>query len=872
MPKTFSKEMVAQIDALQVAKLPQSLNASALQAAQPQGVQAIAPALLADLSLIQLIDPNAAAVLAQVGQSSAGVPRNQVKAPICRLPELSDAVLFDDPADPAKSYYLPRYRLATRSVSGAEQYAASLEQRAQGWALTLFLAKYAAPELGDAARSAAELKHTTAVLLRYRPLGASTTTRELIFQEVSAAGAELRAALLVGSLAERDELIAALSRVESQAQLVVRRAAQVALPVPAAGAALGGGELALQNVTASSSVALSRAIAGGQVSVVGTMARRPPIDDLEPPSRLGKRLPIDTPPIIVRPPVVVKPPRPSLAKPQITVRPEEEYEVGSKRWQRYTVSVTNTNAFPDELFAPAPDLPPCGNNTSAARTWVNIHASDGRYLYGFCALGKADDLRRLWFAVEAGQAPPPAVYVVLNDRRFNISAASDHVAVTPPPPIPRFRELLGVLDSVTQPFFFNRDDHSYIFRGAGAGSAPAGGLTPWTISWGDATFTYYQDAARPRLFFYLPDCLKLARRPEAPYKPFMSLRVTPPATQDGDATVTFTYVALPWVDAERLAAAAAELSRRAPQLAGAAPELQPLTTSAVRFVLERPKAVGSTSEERPLASANVLRSALCDTLTMSDRDFQPIFDALMGQGTALFHGKLIVDMGGLPAEEVPFHARLDDTAGGAMLGYAAAEAPGGLQVTLTNAIESPLRFDDLAATLSRGGGPQQPALIQGLSLPVARLEPGAQLSFTVTRESGVPGAGALAARFDTSRVRAIPDAEAVLDAILDQSQLEYYRTVTVVATAGQFAAPAGKPEEQIAEILVDFEEGDYVRLTAAALEGRARVNHPFADVILRRPITSTYTYRVTLLYADGRQKTGNPRQRNEELFFVEVER
>jgi hypothetical protein len=861
MPKRRTEDMLQQITVLERARPTTVLSTASVA---PQGVQMIMPALLADLQAIQLVDPEAARALAQVGGRDGGLPRERVSAPICRQPEMTDAALFEDPADPTRTYYLPRYRLATRSVSGAEQYAAAVEQRAQGWALTLFLTKYAAPELDPAAEAARELSHEVGVLMRYKPLGAGATTRELAFQELSQAGAELRVALSVGSLAERDELIYALSEPAAQAELLVRRAARVALPVEQRGALLGGGEvLFAKPVTAASSIALSRALAQGQADAVEVTARRslivPDASD-----------PWQTPPILPRRPT--RPPRPSLPKPQIEVRAGEEYEAGGRRWVRYTVSVTNAEAFGDELFAAAPDLAPCGKNTNAARTWVNIHAADGRYLYGFCALSSAASLRQLWFAVEAGQSPPPAVYIVLNDRRANLSVSSNHAPVAPPPPVARFREILGVVDSVVRPFYFNRADHAYIFRGVGAGGAPAGGLTPWPVRWGEQVFNYYQDAARPHLFFYLPDRFRLARRPEPPYRPFMSVHVTPPAALDGDAIVTFTYVAVPWVDADRLAAAAAELSRKVPQLAGAPPELQPLSTSAVRYILNRPQAIGAAQEERPLASAGVLRSVLCDTLTMPDRDFQPIFDALMGQGTALFHGKLVVELGGLPAEEIPFVARLDDMAGGAMLDYAAAETPGGLQVTLTNAIESPLRIDDLAATLGRGGGPQHPAVTQGLSLPVARLEPGQPIAFSVTREGGVPGEGALVARFDTDAVRAIPDPEAILGRILDDSQLEYYRMVTVVAAEGHFAAPPDRPDDQIVEILVDFEEGDFARLSAGAREARARVNHPFADVILRKPITSQYTYRVTLLYKNGRQTTSSPRQRSEELFFVEVER
>ncbi|NTU81931.1 MAG: hypothetical protein HGA45_21560 [Chloroflexales bacterium] len=882
MPRLSAEAKLDQVAVLQAVRPAVVTGVSAAQIAadkadaQPRGVQKITPAIFLDLKEIHLLDPAVASALAQISPGDPGLPRERVSAPICQLPELTDTALFEDPADAARTFYLPRYRLATRSVSGAVQYAAVLEQRAQGWALTLFLAKYPAPELGAAAQSARELSHAVGVLLRYRPLGGGATTRELAFQESSQAGAELRASLSVGSLPELDELTYALSEPAAQAQLVVRRAVRVALPLPAAGPVLGGGEAMLtRSVSASSSLAFSKALALNEASVVSTMARRIDLvnDAIVQPDRpVRVARPVITPPIVVLP----LPVAPALPAPRIEVRPEEEYEAGSKRWVRYSVSVANADAYDDELFAPAADLPPCGNNTNASRTWVNIHASDGRYLYGFCALGAAANLRKLWFAVEAGQSPPPAVYIVLNDRRLKRTVSSNHAPVSPPPPVPRFRELNGVVDCVLQPFYFNRADHAYIFRGAGAGGAPAGGLTPWPVRWGDRpgdpVFNYYQDAARPHLFFYLPERFRLARRPETPYKPFMSVRVAAAPTPDADATVTFTYVAVPWADTNRLAAAAAELSKKVPQLAGAPPELQPLITSAVRFILDRPKAVGSVSEERPLASASVLRSALCDTLTISDRDFQPIFDALMGQGTALFHGKVVVDLAGLPAEEIPFAARLDDMAGGAMLDYAAVEISGGLQVTLTNATESPLRIDDLVATLGRGGGPQQPAILQGLSLPVARLEPGQQISFAATSATPVPGAGALVARFDTDAVRAIPDPEAILGVILDESQLEYYRSVTVVAAEGLFVAPADRPDDQIVEILVDFEEGDFARLTASVREGRARVNHPFADVLLRRPISSTYTYRVTVLRKSGRQTTSDPRQRSEELFYVEVER
>ena len=98
---------------------------------------------------------------------------------------------------------------------------------------------------------------------------------------------------------------------------------------------------------------------------------------------------------------------------------QEYYETGGKQWTRYGYAVANSEAYPNELFAAAPDLPPCGQNTRAARTWVDIYAQDGKRLNGFCALTNRDGLGQLWFALESGVIPPSWVYVEMVDRRTN---------------------------------------------------------------------------------------------------------------------------------------------------------------------------------------------------------------------------------------------------------------------------------------------------------------------------------------------------------------------------------------------------------------------------------------------------------------------
>ena len=77
----------------------------------------------------------------------------------------------------------------------------------------------------------------------------------------------------------------------------------------------------------------------------------------------------------------------------------EFYTAGGKDWVRYRFDVLNKDAYAPEMFNAAPRLPPCGNNASASRSWVDIFDSRGKRLYGFCALGKPADLGTIWFAV-----------------------------------------------------------------------------------------------------------------------------------------------------------------------------------------------------------------------------------------------------------------------------------------------------------------------------------------------------------------------------------------------------------------------------------------------------------------------------------------
>ena len=110
---------------------------------------------------------------------------------------------------------------------------------------------------------------------------------------------------------------------------------------------------------------------------------------------------------------------PAPPNPILYLTSTEFYTVNGTNFVRYRYDVLNKDQYPAELFAPAPNLPPCGTNTNSSRSWVDFFDSRGSRLYGFCALGDPGNLGSLWFAKEEGAIPPSYVYIEITDRQTN---------------------------------------------------------------------------------------------------------------------------------------------------------------------------------------------------------------------------------------------------------------------------------------------------------------------------------------------------------------------------------------------------------------------------------------------------------------------
>lgn len=119
------------------------------------------------------------------------------------------------------------------------------------------------------------------------------------------------------------------------------------------------------------------------------------------------------------------PARAVVPNPILYLTSMEYYTVNGQDFVRYRYDVFNRSAYPAEMFAAAPALPPCGNNHNSSRSWVDFFDQQGHRLYGFCALGNSNDLSQIWFSVRDGEIPPSYIYIEINDRQTNTKYRSN---------------------------------------------------------------------------------------------------------------------------------------------------------------------------------------------------------------------------------------------------------------------------------------------------------------------------------------------------------------------------------------------------------------------------------------------------------------
>jgi thiol-disulfide isomerase/thioredoxin len=124
-----------------------------------------------------------------------------------------------------------------------------------------------------------------------------------------------------------------------------------------------------------------------------------------------------------------------LPVPVLEVTGAETMDAGGMKITRFYLSLKNWADYPDVLFAPMPDLPPCSFNTTPTRIQVIVWSEDQRPLTTYCNVPDRGLLRRLQvMARTQGESSPTRVYVTVEDRRAQRTLRSEVVPLVPPAP------------------------------------------------------------------------------------------------------------------------------------------------------------------------------------------------------------------------------------------------------------------------------------------------------------------------------------------------------------------------------------------------------------------------------------------------------
>lgn len=448
----------------------------------------------------------------------------------------------------------------------------------------------------------------------------------------------------------------------------------------------------------------------------------------------------------------------------------------------------------------------------------------------------------------------------------DIGAIAEITEITTDPAVPEapatlYRVATRSLDHVQtpHPFVFSKDLHGYVY-GDITGSSTLGGLVLEQLAFDGRHHSYYYAASRPEVIYYLPDAFKLARTPESPHAPMLSVAFDSADGHPASTSATVTFAASAVVSHARLLAAATVLAERS-GIAVEAMDLQPFLADASRLAL-RVTLPGAAGVSAVLEGARIdLRSALSAGFQLPLDTFRAMFDRLNGASPRLFDGEVEVrlDRPDRAAEKVPLSVDMADLAG-PLVEIVCARAGDADQVTIRNVIESPLRLDAVIAELPHDSGLLPCALQPPLS--GTTLAPGQSVT------AGIVSSHAHADQSAPALVRiaeatVIPDAAAIWDAVCDDNTSYVTREIVVKAPAQLFASASA--DNPILAIVVEVggRTGGLthtVELSAEHPSATATVNTPITDLVLHASDSGEYRYRVFTVRAD-RVTEGDWRQR-----------
>lgn len=415
-----------------------------------------------------------------------------------------------------------------------------------------------------------------------------------------------------------------------------------------------------------------------------------------------------------------------------------------------------------------------------------------------------------------------------------------------------YRATTKVLEyTLPHTFIFDRQMYGYIYGNLPGVVGAQAGMVRDQVWFGDRPHSYYYSHGDPEVVFYLPDAFKLARRPEKPRIPMMSVGFDSPDGDPTTSTATVGFSAAAVVRQDRLWAASQTIA----QTQGfdlSRLRMQPLLadSSGLSLSITLPGKAGRKIE---LLDATIdLRTALNAFFKLPMDDFQSIFSKLHSTTPLLFTGTVEVKTKreDQPAELVPLVVSMTDLFGDIIEVETGKTGPETYYARISNIIESPLTITDMAGVLPQQDG-YHIELFHNQRLPVTLL-PEASVACAL-RPRYRPRDHTYPPQIHIRQMFAQPDPEAIWAAICESDSSYYERTLTVVTDESMFSPAEGAPT--IKALLVHIQTAAGGSSTTAvlqldALKTQVTITSPISDVVLRKGDPSSYRYQVRAIVGD----------------------
>jgi hypothetical protein len=784
--------------------------------------------LLNQVDQIRWINPKLAAAIAEIRPMPQGKPRANITVPISPVTDLSDRVFYENPKNPNQKLYLPRYRV--EEANGQPQI--FLRPMGVGGRLTIRLQRY--PDAHLQIQNISELSHSVTVILRHTLKLGSTEAgyKDWEFQEISIYDGGIQAVLQVNSLLERDLLYQVLTNPIYGATFIVRRAINVAIPdqeviAQPVNPIVSSGQ---GTVRGTWNFNLEKGIEGDGVSDIWwnqkTMIDRAMVPQGNAQIYYLGAANFDA--IGVKELEALQYTRQEIASTEVTERiPIDIEPIAMERIR------LDKRIFRDLKVQPFRPMGGIVSEPIIQKRFTTITRINGL---------KQGDV----FAVLTNNGNYAKVQVM----EYGYNIVLRWITYLPSIKEPLYREVNRAIDDVSDrsPFVFSEKVYPYIFSGISASNQTFQPIRR-QVMWQSPNDlqprmgTYFQDPVTPYVFYYLPDAFKIVRRPQSLHYPILSLDTHSIDGSEATTQVTLNYAAVPVINRDRLTTAAQELKRyiggKLPEgMTG--PDFQPLATDTARLYMQIPTGTGGVVDQVRSAVRVNLDSGFKDSITFPLAQFSSVLNAVFSD-SILMQGYVLVDFSDIPDEQIPFIAQMDDMAGTLLDYRVQPDVSGGLRVTLTNAIESPLRINDLSAKLHRGG-PKVLANFSGLTTPT-ELASGEAVTFVVMPSEPIVGSETLQALFDLSGVQVLSSKRAILDVVLkNDQQPEYERSIEVEVFRELFDNNAPDP---LRVVTVEFKPGNQsVQLRPDHLKATGVIRFPLKEVWIGEAQSGEYQYRV----------------------------